>query len=174
MKLADLALDLCYKLGEGYQNYIDRAEAHLTDAFNNLILSGNADESEYFGLIQNYDKTITEEEISVNDITGSNAVEVLKILSVIVDDAIYDMISNTEYEHIDYLSAFITTAYYFKKGSLYLVGLTGVSWELSVRFIQVFKDASPTPLELNNYFTNSFLDKAEDMAMKTLYAEINA
>jgi len=174
MKMTDLANEVCYRLGEGYQNFQARAIVHLTKAFNDIILSGNATEDEYFGLIYNYTDTITEDKIAVNDITNSNIFDILKIISLFVGTTKYDQIDNIENERLSYLSNFIENAYYFNNGNLYLIGASGVSFNISIRIVKVYKEASPTPLELNNYFTNSFLDKALDVAMKSLYNEINA
>lgn len=174
MTFLELTTELLNRCGEGYQDYLVEAKAILIKVFSDMIVNGAVTEDEYYGLIAKLPTTNFSSQYNVFADISQESDNLVKILSVEVDGVRLDQITNSEYTRRTQISNLLPFCYYYLDGKLYFINIpsTPIPTSLSLRYIRRFEET--VSQDLNYLFTESFLNKALDLAVPIVYQEINA
>jgi len=171
MTFTELAQEVLNRCGEGFQDYIERAGEHLKKNIEDLINNGAMGEADYPGLIVEYLDAYSVT-IPLSSFFGSESYQLLKIMSVLVDDVKIDLISNAEYDVSAKLGSLFSKGYIYRSGEIQFVGIVSASG-VRIRLVKRFVPAT-TEEDMLNSFTLRFIDALTDLTVQTLYKEINS
>lgn len=175
MTFTQLATELCNLCGEGYQDYINRAKEHLYRAFDNLILTGQAREDEYYGLINSATASFNLDE-KIASFPELNTDNMVKIISVTVDGTPIDQLTNDEAVRAEQMPDFVANlCFYVQHGQMIFLNVPQtppLPTNTKVTYVNKFKEEDPG-YDVNKLITNSFAEKALLIAKPTLLEEIN-
>lgn len=175
MTFLELTTELLNRCGEGYQDYLAEAKAILIKVFSDMIVNGAVTEDEYFGLIANTTAIGFTTPFPVYDVIQAEGFNFVKFLSVLVDNKVIDSITNAEYTRKTELGTLLPFSYYYMNGHLNFTNVPvhpdPIPNELVIKYVKKYVEDTE---DLNYKFSNSFLNKALDLAVPIVYQEINA
>lgn len=184
MTFTELAQEVLYRCGEGYQDYLDRAKAHLVKNFELLMLSSEMKETDYYGMIREVEFTTPENPLSVLDIfdeESERSVGMLRFMylqranaSLQVEKYKLDMITNDEYSNYSKISDFIERySYYMSESNFNFVTDFSLNDRLYFTYLKRYEQQS-VETDLVDLFSDNFISKSIDLTVQSLYKEINS
>ncbi len=170
MTFTELAQEVLYRCGEGYQDYLSRCKEHLLKNIDDIINTGVMSERDYYGLILSFNDGYSNP-YPIHDLLDGQY-QMLKLLTVYVGSDKIDELSVNEKNVTSKLGTLFGKGYFYREGALTFLGISSAS-TISIEIIKRYTEPSPET-DLRDTFTVKFTDALIDLTVQTLYKEINS
>jgi len=170
MTFTQLATEICKRAGEGYQDFTDRAKEYLKTIFETLMLSPEFTEMDYYGQVQTLTQAFDDDPLGLTSISAN----LLKIISIRVDDDVFDELTAIELTNTERLGDLLPKNYFYvKDGKLYFQHAAGVTPTIHIRYLNRYVTETPTESDLLTKFSDRFINRSMDLCVESLYREIS-
>lgn len=171
MTFTQLATEILYRCGEGYQDYLSRCKELLKTNFETMMLSNEFNDKDYYGQIKIYNAVFSGDPLEVEDIDAN----LFRILSIKVDDVDYDFINHDVIRNLQRINAFLPNNYYYmRNGEIVFVYDEGEGETLEIKFLQKYTPETPTEADLLTVFSDNFINRSMDITVESMLREIRS